>query len=654
MITHEEFEKFKSEYEGKEFYPDQLTLEIDPVFENFLTGLTSIENKTLEDLMVKEMKCKRPIDVVLKEADKDGKKTIVPVILDGHNRNKNCLKHNIPFKINVPDHLDYTDKLACMEYMLQNQEGQRSLNKYRRCIVALNMEEELKKKAKENQQKSAGRGKKGSQIVANLKVDVYKELAEIAGISSETIRKVKRIEEFATAEIKEKLRGEQISINQAYKQIEKFVKKNEKIDTQKKITEAVIADAGDVVSEVKEDVVSEDAVLEATETIEDIEAAVSETTEATVDTKDIPEPTSPEAELKPETEEKEEKPDISSESSGGEEPESPRLAVEEMKAETTVVKAKSSLSPVKKEEVPGRTNMIKVKINPKKLPLYSNMVDDYKSGNYKNVLEACDKWIVKVLNLKGFSLHGLKCYEKAIDCFDMLININSKYFLAWFNRGKVQVDLDRKEDALLSFENALSYAPEEYKIKIQDEINFLEAKEKTEAEKEKRKVGVDAEPEVEEVSGNDIRTEEEAPKIEEDSEDEEDEPSENDIFQQLYAYINANYEEDENSEEDTNEKEEPENVEEDSEDEEDESSEDKEYTENLYQEGVKLIEDKDYEAALESFDKTLEINPKNTDADECKKDCLSKLKKKKKTKVKKQKKTKVKKQKKEKVKKSKT
>jgi len=56
-------------------------------------------------------------------------------------------------------------------------------------------------------------------------IDTKKEIAKIAGVSHDTVAKVKKIEAKATPEIKEQLRNGDMSINQAYKQINREVKK---------------------------------------------------------------------------------------------------------------------------------------------------------------------------------------------------------------------------------------------------------------------------------------------------------------------------------------------------------------------------------------------------------------------------------------------
>ena len=52
-------------------------------------------------------------------------------------------------------------------------------------------------------------------------INTRDKIAELAGVSHDTVYKVKKIEEFATEKIKQQLRNNDISINKAYKQVKK-------------------------------------------------------------------------------------------------------------------------------------------------------------------------------------------------------------------------------------------------------------------------------------------------------------------------------------------------------------------------------------------------------------------------------------------------
>jgi hypothetical protein len=122
--------------------------------------------------------------------------------------------------------------------MILNQFGRRNLSNYQRSILALQLEEVFKEKAKENQIRKPESVK---QISAEQKpIETRKELAKVANVSHDTIAKVKVIEEKAEDTVKEKLLNGEISINQAYKEIkekkaEEFKAKIEqRIDTKVK------------------------------------------------------------------------------------------------------------------------------------------------------------------------------------------------------------------------------------------------------------------------------------------------------------------------------------------------------------------------------------------------------------------------------------
>lgn len=84
-----------------------------------------------------------------------------------------------------------------------NQFGRRNLSAYDRSKLALQLENVIKAKAKENQRKSGGAVPQKSAEP----VETREELAKIAGVSRDTISKVKVIERKATPEQKAKSKG---------------------------------------------------------------------------------------------------------------------------------------------------------------------------------------------------------------------------------------------------------------------------------------------------------------------------------------------------------------------------------------------------------------------------------------------------------------
>jgi DNA modification methylase len=141
-------------------------------------------------------------------------------IIDGHNRYEIVKRWGIEYKT-IEKYFDSEEDVK--EWMILNQFGRRNLSNYQRSILALDLEDVFRVKAKLNQgirtdilQKSA----------ESLKpINTRQELAKVANVSHDTISKVKTIEQKASPEIKEKLTTGEISINQAYQNIKKEEKK---------------------------------------------------------------------------------------------------------------------------------------------------------------------------------------------------------------------------------------------------------------------------------------------------------------------------------------------------------------------------------------------------------------------------------------------
>ncbi len=105
--------------------------------------------------------------------------------------------------------------------IILNQFGRRNINIYQRSVLALEFEKLFKEKAKENQIKAGkefGKGLQNSAKAINA-IDTRQELAKKAEVSHDTIMRVKKIQEAAPVEIKEKVQAGDMSINEAYKKI---------------------------------------------------------------------------------------------------------------------------------------------------------------------------------------------------------------------------------------------------------------------------------------------------------------------------------------------------------------------------------------------------------------------------------------------------
>jgi hypothetical protein len=153
------------------------------------------------------------------------------VLIDGHHRHAICQKHNIPFKIKQMEFASLGD--ACL-WAWGHQDHRRNTNPFDRAERLLRCEElvsAIKAKAKQNVKlggATGGKSKaKGSQksVKPSEKVDTQKELAAMAGISHDTLAKVKFLRDNAAEGTKTRLRAGEVSINAAVKEVRRQQKR---------------------------------------------------------------------------------------------------------------------------------------------------------------------------------------------------------------------------------------------------------------------------------------------------------------------------------------------------------------------------------------------------------------------------------------------
>lgn len=167
---------------------------------------------------------------ILEEGIRDPLVTWNGILVDGHNRYRIATEYDIDF---VTVEKEFADMNSVKEWMINNQFGRRNLNNYQRSVLALQLEDVFKAKAKENQAIQF-KGNSLPKISAEVKpIETRQEIAKVANVSHDTISKVKKIEATASPEIKAKVSTGQISINEAFKEIKK--EENEQSKTQKAI-----------------------------------------------------------------------------------------------------------------------------------------------------------------------------------------------------------------------------------------------------------------------------------------------------------------------------------------------------------------------------------------------------------------------------------
>jgi len=89
------------------------------------------------------------------------------------------------------------------------------LNDFSRILLALDLEPELKEKARQNQS-LGGQSKGSSNLTKASRLDVRREIARIAGVSVGNVTKVKQILTGAHSDLIRALRGRELSIHRAW------------------------------------------------------------------------------------------------------------------------------------------------------------------------------------------------------------------------------------------------------------------------------------------------------------------------------------------------------------------------------------------------------------------------------------------------------
>jgi len=142
------------------------------------------------------------------------------VVIDGHNRQRLCEQHGLPYQMAV---FSFEDMLEAKQWALDTQKGRRNLDKWELGKIALRLKPDIEARARENM--SAGGGDQKSENAKSglttlsdpiSPVSTRKELAEAVGIGEVTMGKVMQIDEHAPPAVKDALDSGDLSINQGY------------------------------------------------------------------------------------------------------------------------------------------------------------------------------------------------------------------------------------------------------------------------------------------------------------------------------------------------------------------------------------------------------------------------------------------------------
>ena len=175
-------------------------LRIDPEFRDMIPPLSEEEYRMLEESIVRDG-CDTPLTVW------NG------IIVDGHNRYAICHKHGIAFAI---EDKAFEDKDAAAYWMLERQLARRNLNSYQRSELVLKFEPMLKIQAVKRILAGKPADPPQNSAEGSVKGETRDKLSKIAGISHDTLAKVKELNSKANDKVRDQLRKGEVSINRAY------------------------------------------------------------------------------------------------------------------------------------------------------------------------------------------------------------------------------------------------------------------------------------------------------------------------------------------------------------------------------------------------------------------------------------------------------
>lgn len=182
-------------------------LEIKKEFKDLIPALTAEEFKQLED------NC-------LAEGIREKILTWNGFIIDGHNRYEIATKWSLDYETESKFFKSEDD---VKEWMILNQFGRRNLTLYQRTVLALELEGLFKEKSNQGKRTDLFVNSQNSEPLEKLNTN--KEVSKLSNVGQQTLARVKKIQEKAPEEVKEKLKTGEVSINQAYQEIKKEEKK---------------------------------------------------------------------------------------------------------------------------------------------------------------------------------------------------------------------------------------------------------------------------------------------------------------------------------------------------------------------------------------------------------------------------------------------
>lgn len=150
---------------------------------------------------------------ILSEGCRDALVLWGEVLIDGHNRYAICQKHNLQFATVQNNRFSSIEDV--MLWMIDNHLARRSVSDFQRGVLALRKKEIVAGRAKLNEQAATEQDTAIAAMPEPKPRQSREELAKVAGISSNAITQIEKIQKAATPELVEAVRAGTISINAA-------------------------------------------------------------------------------------------------------------------------------------------------------------------------------------------------------------------------------------------------------------------------------------------------------------------------------------------------------------------------------------------------------------------------------------------------------
>ncbi|MFZ6870537.1 hypothetical protein ACO0LF_00530 [Undibacterium sp. Di27W] len=136
------------------------------------------------------------------------------ILIDGHNRYAICQRHNLPYNIVQNDNFSNIEDVQL--WMIDNHLGRRSVTDFQRGMLALRKKEIVLARMKAQEEQAPSDNAESEVAVPVVKpTQSRQEIARLAGISSNAVVQIEKIQKAAAPELVQAVRDGTISISAA-------------------------------------------------------------------------------------------------------------------------------------------------------------------------------------------------------------------------------------------------------------------------------------------------------------------------------------------------------------------------------------------------------------------------------------------------------